>query len=733
MRLRAPSRIGKQSRKAWALGRDFLRHFGPRWTLARTRYEAKRRLGLIRLLIPISSWEKSCLGSVLRDERISAPDAYFAYRQTQAPRFFFEAEDFPSFRPLFSRWDAERPFPFQEVDGISQGRYRLFEGHQVQSVYPPRWSANPETGEVAADHQHWSQIEDFAYGDIKFIWELNRFGFVYSLVRAYARTGEARYPEIFWDLAMDWRKHNPPQQGVNWKCGQETSLRVMAWCFGLYAFSNHPSSTPDRVFRLAEMIAASGERIAFNLDYALSQNNNHGVSEGVGLWTIGLLFPEFRSSRHWRNLGKQALEAQAQDLIYEDGAFSQHSFNYQRMILDLYLWAIRLGELNQALLSESLKNRVKIASELLYQLQEECLGRLPRYGQDDGTHILALSNSDYEDFRPVLQAVHLLLRGERLYPLGPWDESALWILGPSCLEATLQPPLRRSLEAKIGGYYTFRTPEGFAFLRCASYKHRPSQADMLHFDLWWRGHNIAIDPGTFSYNAPYPWRNPLAGTAYHNTVSVDGLDQMERQGRFLWIPWLRASLEVSLRSKSGKLAFWQGSHDGYQRLEDPVTHRRAVLRIGEEHWLVLDRLEGNRPHAYRLHWLLPDLPYVWDDTGQLTLKLPEGVYDVHIGSLGPPARFSLVRADPASPRGWLAPRYGEKYPALSVEVKVTVETVTFFSVLGPTPVRVSREARSLGLETGSWRAEVGLGEPGTCCVNSVEVSGSMDERWEVAA
>src|SRR6185295_11415525 len=106
----------------------------------------------------------------------------------------------------------------------------------------------------------------------------------------------------------DWRDNNPPQLGANWKCGQEISFRVMAWCFGLYGFLDAQSTTAQCVASLAQMIAISGARIEANLDYALSQHNNHGISEGLGLWTIGSLFPELRSAERWREKGRQVLE-----------------------------------------------------------------------------------------------------------------------------------------------------------------------------------------------------------------------------------------------------------------------------------------------------------------------------------------------------------------------------------------------------------------------------------------
>ena len=41
---------------------------------------------------------------------------------------------------------------------------------------------------------------------------------------------------------------------------------------------------------------AVAERIEKNIDYAYSQKNNHGMSEAIGLLTIGLLFPELQQS-----------------------------------------------------------------------------------------------------------------------------------------------------------------------------------------------------------------------------------------------------------------------------------------------------------------------------------------------------------------------------------------------------------------------------------------------------
>src|SRR4030095_16561518 len=104
------------------------------------------------------------------------------------------------------------------------------------------------------------------------------------------------------------------------------------------------ATSAERVAHLAQMIAVSGARVDANLDYALSQHNNHSIREGLGLWAIGALCPELRFAEQWKETGRQVLETQGRELIYDDGAFSQHSVNYHRLMLHDYLWALQLGE-----------------------------------------------------------------------------------------------------------------------------------------------------------------------------------------------------------------------------------------------------------------------------------------------------------------------------------------------------------------------------------------------------
>ncbi len=684
-------------------------HFGIRWIMYRAWYAFRLRAGIIRREQPAIAWEKRPFSSLLLSSAPIDPDGYLVHRQTQSPTFFFDAADRNAYQPHFAQWDSEKQSPITLAEEVAKGTLRYFQQTAVDIGFPPAWHSNPFSHKNTPADTHWSRISDFAYGDIKLIWEANRFGFVYALVRAYWRTGNGRYAELFWQSIMDWRNQNPPQQGVNWKCGQEASLRAMAWIFGLYGFLHDPATTADRISALAHMLAIIGERIEGNLQYALSQQNNHGISEGMGLWTIGTLFPEFRAAARWRKKGRSVLEEQGRKLIYDDGSFSQHSVNYHRLMLHDYLWCLRLGEIGKRPFSPQLQQRIAAAGNWLYQLQAGQDGQLPYYGQNDGALILPLNNCDYQDFRPVIQAIHYLQTGKRLYSDGVWDEDLLWLFGQKALDSPVDSIVQSDFHAKDGGYYTLRAGNDMAFVRCTSFRHRPAQADMLHVDLWHDGDNIAIDAGTHSYNANEPWNNPLSGTRYHNTVTVDGLDQMERAGKFLWLPWLHGTVQTWQTSSDGQIAYWQGAHDGYGRLSSPVNHQRGIVRLGKDMWLILDRLQSRANHTYRLHWLLADVPHQWNvDEATIALNTPTGAYHVHLGTHNSPFHATLTRAAEKSADGWHAPYYNTKIPALSLALYVDNQEATFWSLFSPNLSALSVNDDSIIIEDEGRKVTIGL-------------------------
>jgi hypothetical protein len=227
------------------------------------------------------------------------------------------------------------------------------------------------------------------------------------------------------------------------------------------------------------------------------------------------------------------------------------------------------------------------------------------------------------------------------------------------------------LSFRQGGLFTLAQGEARAILRAATFKTRPGHSDQMHVDLWWQGNNIALDPGTYLYNARQPWQNPFSGTWCHNTLRVDGVEHMLHAGRFLWLGWSRAQVTCRWRSPDGELSFIQAEHTGFQPKR--MRHQRAILACGQDTWLIADQVRGMGEHLIQINWLLAD--GVWTLAGNaLELQTPSG--PITITTKGPLEGPELYRAgeilagkgdgEDAQLKGWWSPSYAQRKPALQV-------------------------------------------------------------------
>jgi len=646
------------------------RAFGSGHGLLRLSYELQRGSGaLARRMRSQEGWDHWSLAGIAPGA--SAEELLRSRRQSQ--QFFF-ADPRELAEPLRTVLGQEgEKAVLAEAEAILRGNLPFFGRLSFTCGFPPNWFENPATGQRVAPTRPWTTMR-FAspdYGDLKFILEPSRFLFVYPLARAYALSGDERYAQAFWTALQDWAQKSPPMLGPLWICGQESSLRILAWSFAFHAFLHSPATTPERAALLTSIVAAHAWRAEQTIGYARSQRSNHLFSEAVGLWTAGTLYPELTQAPAWRDLGTRLLQEAVLDQITPQGVQLQYSFHYQRMVLHLLLWTVRLAELHQIQLPPVIGERALAACDFVRSLVDPISGQIPNYGSNDGSHILPLSVGDYGDFRPLLQMGSAVLEHRGALPPGPWDEAALWMCG-SGQSAHLRPA---PAVAESTGFHRLGDEKSWALVRAGRYSRRPFQADQLHVDLWWKGLNLALDAGTYLYNGEPPWDNGLARTGVHNTVTVDGLDQMRRAGRFLWLDWAQASGRASADR-------FEGEHNGYRKLG--ITHRRSVQRLAESGWVVVDDLVGSSKHDLHLHWLIPDLPYALarELPVEIALTTPQGAARWHFFASAP-AEMAIIRAGKASTSyssepdtgllGWESPTYGELRPAISLVYRVRAQ------------------------------------------------------------
>ncbi len=573
----------------------------------------------------------------------------------------------------------ERAALLAEADAIVAGKVRLFGALPFTLRFErtdrlASWSEY-ERGRAPLPFDRFPELPA---SDVKFLWEPARFGWVFPLGRAYCLTGKARYAEAFWRYTETFLDTNPPYLGWQWMNAQEVALRLMALLWAGQVLVDAPASTQERKLRLAEAIALHAARIPPTLIYARSQGNNHLLSEAAALWTAGLALPTHPAAARWMALGWKWFHRGLQAQIDAYGEYSQHSTNYHRLMLQLALWMHALSQQAGRVWPASSLLALRRAVHWLLALLDADTGRVPNLGANDGAYIFPLTVCPFDDFRPVaFTAARAFLHYD--FPRGVWDEMALWFgvreSGPKNLT------LSRYAGDQIYGH------EAWASLRVAQFHSRPSHADQLHFDLWWRGLNLAQDAGTYLYNAPPPWDNSLTSADVHNTVTLAGRDHFRRAGRFLYLDWFHAYRRDLLTTDPAVLqrvrGFYRNDRQGYR-------HTRTVTAWEDGRWWVEDDLLplswllAARVYAFRLHWLFPDYPWEMQEEADgvlLRLVTPAGPVRVRCRRLQPvEARWSvsLVRAgallagsgEVEVRRGWASPTYGVKVPALSLALVV---------------------------------------------------------------
>jgi hypothetical protein len=125
--------------------------------------------------------------------------------------------------------------------------------------------------------------------------------------------------------------------------------------------------------------------------------------------------------------------------------------------------------------------------------------------------------------------------------------------------------------------------------------HVPGHGHSDSLSFVWRvcGQDVLTDRGIWVYE---PSEESLAfkrGLA-HNTVTIDGQDQA-----FLWrfMRWcFLPNVTTHCFEQRGEGYFFDGEHDGYRRLREPVIHRRRISYLPAEAILVEDLLTGEGSH-----------------------------------------------------------------------------------------------------------------------------------------
>ena len=556
-----------------------LRSKSLRYILFRSKFEIERKMGFLIRKYPcgiVSSAKFRVPGLPTLDD----------WRENGCGKFFEDRDN------LIVAKD-KTPELKEKMDHILKGDVLFFSKTWKPLGLDYDWVTNPETGYRYDTHQHWTKVNDFSQkaGDIKFVWEKSRFSWLLTVCR-YDYHYDEDHAEFAISQILDWINKNPLNCGPNYKCSQETSIRILNWLFALNFYRNNDALTEDRWNKIITSIYWQTDHVMKNINFSrIAVRNNHAITETLTLYLMGMMFPMMKDANTWKKKGKKWFEQEIDYQIEDDGTFIQDSMNYHRVVIQLLTYAIAISDMHGEKFGDFVYEKAYKSVNFLYQCQEPASGWLPNYGNNDGALFFPLSDNDYRDYRPQLDALHGLLTGKSLYE--DFLEDAKWI---GCSIPKNRQKFDK-IEKQYGlvnfeksGYNLIREKDMLTFIRCGLFKKNGS-TDQLHLDAWYKGRNILMDGGSYMYNTDDKTVRYFAGSEAHNTIMLGDYDQMQKGMRFIWF-YPPTLLKAEMHEENDAYVF-EGKVNAFKQINDSITIQRVVKKIkGVPEWIVKDTIMG---------------------------------------------------------------------------------------------------------------------------------------------
>ena len=586
---------------------------------------------------------------------------------------------------------------------IISGNFNIFASKDLTLGFPPNWNRDALTATTAplTFGKTLNYRDESLVGNIKYLWEPNRHLELVTLAQAYHLTKDHKYAAACRTLLQSWFEQCPYPLGPNWTSSLELAVRLLNWAFAWQLLGGTDSilfkDEEGEAFKTRWLTSIFQHCHFINGHFSrYSSANNHLFGEYMGLFVGATVWPCWKQSEGWREKARAGLEKEALRQNAPDGSNREQGIWYHHEVADMMLLCGLVVRANGSDFSAGYWSRLESMLEFIASMMDVA-GNMPMIGDsDDAVMVRFVPDRDFPVFKSLLATGAVLFnRGDFAAKAGQYDDKSRWLLGDDA-EARFAELLRDSGQKSAGfrrafpdgGYYILG--KGFdterevkliadagplGYLSIAAHGH----ADALSIVLSIGGQEFLIDPGTYAYHTERKWRDYFKGTSAHNTVRVDRQDQSVSGGNFMWLKHADAACKKF--EIGNDCDVFEGVHNGYVRLKDPVTHRRTVsLEKSENRIAVRDKLDCKGGHFVEIIWHFAENCAVEVHEGRVTVRNGGVSLDMTMpGSNWSPRMF---KGDETLPLGWISRRFDFKEPAPTIvwsgEVAGTTELVTLF-------------------------------------------------------
>ncbi len=409
-------------------------------------------------------------------------------------------------------------------------------------------------------------IRDKSLGGVKFVWEINRLYFLFSLGLCFHMTRQEKYGRAINRFIQSWNDQNSYPIGVNWTSGIEAGVRLANLVWALSFLENYDFLEND--------LKAINRFVWFHANHLhrypsrYSSANNHLLAEGFGLFVAGVYFPHLPGAERWLEQGRKILDAEAGRQILPDGGSFEYSTTYLSFVFDFFLLYRQICLCCGLEYGAMIDERLKKSCDFIHSIMDEN-GNIPNIGDQDSAVLVNFGFSNAENFQSILNTgaalftepgiakatsdfkTWLLTGKTNPFPKDASQKNAQVILHKESGLAVIRDYINCKEVLFIGN----GTKMGMAPL----YAH--GHLDALSFTLSVAGKEIFIDTGTYLYHNSGKWREYFRSTAAHNTIRLNQTDLSEQTGDFMFGKPYRIT-ENTLQKDDDHIT-WKAGHDAY--------------------------------------------------------------------------------------------------------------------------------------------------------------------------
>ena len=507
---------------------------------------------------------------------------------------------------------------------------------------------------------------------------VNRHFILLALQKAYARTENIEYIQYINRFLQDWIVNNyPAAEGAtdrdlpaNWRPMTSASRLLQVWPQLFYYFQDEAGFSPATRLMMLSSVPEQAEHL---MRYH-RRKHNHAIKEMSGLGHAAAAWPEFRESSAWRDYSLAIIDEEIRLQVYPTGVQKELASHYHRTVLEYVAqYAAFSAQANVAV------------PPGLVALIESMVDYLAWTMTPDG-HVILNNDSDRDYIRrKVADWAETFDRDDWRYIASAGKRGQAPVGTPSRFFDYAGVLVSRSNWSEHAHWSYFNIgPWG------VSHQHN----DKLHLSLSVGNRNLLVDTGRAFYIEGNPIRQHVIATSAHNAILIDGKGQGPR-------PSENTAPMEGAAAVSDEFDFAVGTFaDGYPGIEGNATHTRALAYFREGYWIVVDRIDTDRPREIQVLWHFhPDTAPVLADRDTVTRDAD--VANLRIQPVGDLAWTTDIVAGQMNPevQGWYSPEYNTVLPAPTARYHASIDGPAVFAWLLTTATADVPRVRTTILES----------------------------------